>query len=239
MTILEIKNLCLKYYNTEKIALEGLSFSVEKGELVAILGVSGTGKTTLLDVIGGIISHGKEVEIKGSIITGEHGGKANINMVFQDPTLLPWRKVSGNIAYGLEIKKIPKETIEEKVKEAIRLVGLEGSEKYYPHELSLGMRQRVNFARALVCEPDILLLDEPFSALDLKTKKKIQKEFLKIIKEKQITGIFVTHNPEEAFFMADKVIVFTKSPAKIKTIIDNKDKRMPADMTDYSDLYEE
>jgi len=237
--MLSIKNLYAKYYNTGKTALEGISFSVKKGELAAILGASGSGKTTLLNIIEGIIINGKEIEIKGAIEMEESKGKANINMVFQDPTLLPWRKVAGNIAYGLEIKKLSKEIIEEKVSGVIKLAGLEGSENYYPHQLSLGMRQRVNFARALVCEPDILLLDEPFSSLDIKTKKKIQEEFLKIIREKQITGIFVTHNPEEAFFMADKVIVFTKSPAKVKTIIENTDKKKPVDMADYMELYEE
>jgi NitT/TauT family transport system ATP-binding protein len=236
--MIEIKDLYVKYYNNNKIALNGISFSVQKGELVAILGPSGVGKTTLLNLIGGIISSSKEVEIKGSVILGEKKEKLNINMVFQSPTLLPWRKVAGNISYGLETKKIPKEIIDEKAKEAIVLVGLEGAENYYPHELSLGMQQRVNFARALVCEPDILLLDEPFSSLDIKTKNKIQEEFLKIIKEKHITVIFVTHNPEEAFFMADKIVVFTKSPAKIKTIIDNKDKKKPENMAEHLEFYE-
>lgn len=237
--MIEITNLYAKYNNTDKIALEGISFSVQKGELAAILGVSGSGKTTLLNIIGGIISQSNEIELKGSIEMGDHKNKPNINMVFQDPTLLPWRKVAENISYGLEIKKNSQKVISEKVKDAIELVGLIGSENYYPHELSLGMQQRVNFARALVCEPDILLLDEPFSALDIKTKKKIQEEFLKIIKKKQITCIFVTHDPEEAFFMADKIIIFTKSPAKIKQIIDNKNKKNLAGESNYMELYEE
>ena len=135
-------------------------------------------------------------------------------MVFQDPTLLPWRTVTKNIFYGLEAKKASKEAIKSATKKIIEMVGLGGSENYYPHQLSLGMQQRVNFARALVCQPDILLLDEPFSALDIKTKKKIQEEFLKILKEKNITGIFVTHNPEKLFLWRIRLSCSQKVPAK-------------------------
>lgn len=237
--MLEIKNLYVKYHNTGKVALRDVSFFVNKGEIAAILGPSGAGKTTLINVVAGLIKDGIEVEIKGQItINGGQKGTV-VNTVFQEPTLLPWRTVVGNIVYGLEIKKESKESIEAKVKKMIEMVGLKNSENYYPYQLSLGMQQRANFARALICDPDVLLLDEPFSALDIKTKKKIQEEFSKIIKEKQITSIFVTHSPDEAFFMADKIIAFSKSPAEIKKIIDNKAKKTLNVSDYYQDLYEE
>lgn len=237
--MLEIKNLYVKYYNTDKVALKDISFTVKKGESVAILGPSGAGKTTLLNVISGIIKQGKEAEVKGSFSISGKTSRVSINMVFQDPTLLPWRTVFSNVSYGLEIKKIAPNDIKTKTKKAIATIGLQDYENYYPHQLSIGMQQRVNFARALVCNPDILLLDEPFSALDIKTKKRIQKEFLQILKDNQTTNIFVTHNPEEAFFMADRIIVLTKSPAIVKTIINNEDKKSPKDTANYLQLYEE
>ncbi|MFA6097508.1 MAG: ATP-binding cassette domain-containing protein [Candidatus Paceibacterota bacterium] len=237
--MLEIKDLHVKYKNTGKIALRGISFSVKKGEMVAILGPSGSGKTTLLNIISGLLEKNKEIEVQGSILVSSAGGRSDIKTVFQEPTLLPWRTVAKNISYGLEIKKTPKQVIIEKTNKAMKIVRLEEFKSYYPHQLSIGMKQRVNFARALVCNPGIILLDEPFSALDIKTKKEIQDEFLKIMKANDITSIFVTHDPNEAFLLADKVVVLTKSPGSMKTIIDNPGKRGLLNMKDCAGLYEE
>lgn len=233
--MINISNLSVKYYNPNKTVLDNISLSIRDGEIVSVLGISGSGKTTFLNTIGGIIKHGVDIEMKGSVEFKKK--EINIHVVFQDPTLLPWRNVFDNISYGLEIKKIAQKQIMKSVNGIIGLVNLKGNENYYPHQLSLGMQQRVNFARALVCEPDILLLDEPFSSLDSRTKEKIQVEFLKIIKEKNITCIFVTHNLKEAFNMSDRIIVFTNDTGKIKTIIDNKDKKCYLQNLDYLDLY--
>lgn len=205
--MLSIKNFCVKYKKGKDFSARDVSFDVKKGEIVAVLGPSGCGKTTTLKVIAGLLDE-KDIEKTGEILWNENGKKPEIRMVFQLATLLPWRTVEKNIAFGLEIKKFSKEEISQKVQEAIKLVGLQGFEKYYPAKLSVGMQQRVNFARALVCEPDLLLLDEPFSALDVNSKKKLQKDFLKIISEKKITAIFVTHSIEEALEMGDKIYVF-------------------------------
>jgi ABC-type nitrate/sulfonate/bicarbonate transport system ATPase subunit len=142
-------------------------------------------------------------------------------MVFQEATLLPWRTVEKNISFGLEIQKFGEEEIRKKVQEMLRIVGLLEFAKSYPHQLSVGMQQRVNFARALALEPDILLLDEPFSALDVETKNKLQIEFSRIIKEKNITSIFVTHTVDEAVCMANKVVLFSNGPATSEHIFYN------------------
>lgn len=237
--MLEIKDLHVKYKNTGKIALRGISFSVRKGEVVAILGPSGSGKTTILGVISGVLEKNKDIEAEGSVIIRSGKERSGIKTVFQEPTLLPWRTVSKNISYGLEIKKVPKEKMNERTEKAMKIVKLEDFKNYYPHQLSIGMKQRVNFARALVCRPDILLLDEPFSSLDMKTKKEIRDVFLKIIKANEIASLFVTHDPNEAFLIADRIVVLTKSPGSIKTIIDNKEKRGTLSAKDYAELYEE
>jgi NitT/TauT family transport system ATP-binding protein len=186
---------------------------------VAILGPSGCGKSTTLNVIAGLLKE-KEAEISGEIIWYKEKNKPIIRMVFQEATLLPWRSVEKNIAFGLEIQKLSKEEIARKVQEMIQVVGLSDFAKSYPHQLSIGMQQRVNFARALVCEPDLLLLDEPFSALDNETKKIIQKEFSRILKEKNITSIFVTHNIEEVIAMATMAVVLSKGPSTVLRVVD-------------------
>jgi len=137
-------------------------------------------------------------------------------VVFQDATLLPWRNVWGNIAYGLEAQGIKKSQKEEKVRHYLKLVGLTKFADYYPHQLSGGMAQRVNLARALVCEPEILLLDEPFAALDAQTREKLGQELLTIWQKTKKTFVFVTHQISEALFLADRVIVLSSRPGKVK-----------------------
>lgn len=232
---LRVENLCVKYRRPEKAVLGGISLALIKGEVLAVLGPSGCGKTTFLNAISGLLTNDAEI---GGRVDFEHKD-TGLKIVFQKPALLPWRTAAGNIAYGLEATSVPKQEIKNRVEKAFSLIGLGGYENYYPHQLSLGMQQRINFARALVCEPDILLLDEPFSALDLETKKKIQKEFLDIIKNKKMTGVFVTHNLDEAFYMADRIAVFSKSPARVKIIAENNRFRKPsADIAARFDPYE-
>lgn len=222
--MLKINNLHVKYRGANTPSIQDVSFEVEKGDRVAILGPSGCGKSTTLNAIAGLLDE-KNVEIKGEIKWNDmektelgSGEPPVIRMVFQEATLLPWRTVEKNIAFGLEIKKLPKNEIKSRVAEMLRVVGLLENAKSYPHELSVGMQQRVNFARALVCEPELLLMDEPFSALDVETKKKLQEEFSRIIKEKKMTTIFVTHNIQEALSMSDKVITFSAAPAVVENI---------------------
>ena len=219
--MLKIKNLFVQYNDAKKPSIKDISFEVKNGDHVAILGPSGCGKSTTLNVIAGLLTE-KDAKIEGSLDWRSNEKKPVIRMVFQEATLLPWRTVEKNIAFGLEIKKFSKEEIAKKVGIMLEVVGLSEFSKHYPHQLSVGMQQRVNFARALVCEPDLLLLDEPFSALDSETKKNIQAEFARILKEKKITSIFVTHNMQEAESMATKILVFSKNSSSLLEINDNK-----------------
>lgn len=214
-SMIKVENLRVEYHNTGKLALAGVSFGVQKGELAAILGPSGCGKTTLLNVIGGLLSK-KEIRSEGSVVFGKN--KIRIAMVFQTPNLLPWRNIYGNIAFGLEMQGFPEDVVRQRVEEMISLVRLSGYEKYFPHQLSLGMKQRVNFARAMAVMPDVLVLDEPFASLDKENKARIRESFSRIIREMKMTSIFVTHDKEEAEMLADKIIILSESPAKVAEI---------------------
>lgn len=209
--MLEVESLSVSYRSTKKKIIDNISFAVAKKDRIAILGPSGCGKTTLLTTISSLIRHAK---IEGQM-KWMSASPPLVRVVFQKPTLIPWRNVSDNIAYGLETQKVSKHEMRKRVDEAMELVDLKEFERYLPHQLSLGMQQRVNFARALVCSPDMLLLDEPFSALDIVTKKKIKQQFLDYIKAKEITTILVTHDLEEAISMANVVLVLSKNPARI------------------------
>lgn len=223
--ILQIKDV-RKWFNSEGkklLVLDGISFDVRAGEFIGIVGPSGCGKTTLLRIIAGLEKQDEgEVLLRGKPIKGPGQDRA---MVFQDYALFPWRNVIGNILFGLEIRNIPKEEALEKANRFIKLVGLEGFERSYPHELSGGMRQRVALARALVCEPEILLMDEPLSALDAQTRNVMQSELVRIWSETKKTIIYVTHNIEEAVYMADRVVVLSKRPAKLLDLAEVKMER--------------
>lgn len=201
----------------ERTVLEGVDFQLREGEIVALLGKSGSGKSTLLRIMAGLIrSDGGSVRYRGRDMTGPARG---IAMVFQSFALFPWLTVQGNVELGLEALGVPKNEREERATEAIDLIGLGGFEGAYPKELSGGMRQRVGFARALVMSPDVLLLDEPFSALDVLTSETMRGDLLDLWDETRIPTkgiLLVSHNIEEAVSMADRILVFSSDPGRVR-----------------------
>ncbi len=218
--VLEIKNLEHYYNNGSKYTLEVLSninLSVKKGEFVSIVGPSGCGKSTLLGCINGLVK-----PRGGSILVNNKNFKQADNicsMVFQHHSLFPWRSVISNIIYGIELRGVNKKTALIRGKELVGIVGLSGFEDFYPHQLSGGMKQRVNLARALATDPEILLMDEPFAALDAQTRELMQLELLKVWQNNHKTVIFVTHQIDEAIFLSDRVIIMSARPGKIKESI--------------------
>ncbi len=197
------------------LALSDVSVAVADGEFVAIVGPSGCGKTTLLNIVAGLLRFDVgQVSIAGRTIDGPGVDRA---VVFQHASLLPWRTIAGNVRYGMELqKRFDAATIQARTDRFIRLVGLTGFEKHYPSELSGGMQQRVNLARALAADPDVLLMDEPFAALDAQTRESMQAELLKIWSEARKTVLFITHQINEAVYLADRVIVMSSRPGRIK-----------------------
>ena len=205
-----------KVYDSGKDAVEavsGVSFVVDKGEFIAILGPSGCGKSTLLMMCGGLEpASAGSITIDGQQVTGP---RANIGVMFQDSTLLPWKTVLENILFPVKIQRRPLRQYRERVLELIEMVGLHGFADKKPHQLSGGMRQRVAICRALVTDPDILLMDEPFSALDAMTRDEMNDALLDIWDRYHKTGLFVTHAIREAVYLADRVLVMTKRPATV------------------------
>jgi NitT/TauT family transport system ATP-binding protein len=202
----------------EKIeSLSSISLDIEKQEFVCLLGPSGCGKTTLLRIIAGLdqASTGT-VELGGTLIDRPN---PQLAMIFQEYSLYPWRTVVANIGFGLEIRKIPADERHAIVKKYVEIVGLKGFENSYPYELSGGMRQRVAVARALAVDPSILLMDEPFGALDAQTRNLLQHELLNIWEKTRKTILFVTHSVDEAVFMADRIVVLTPRPGSICEVI--------------------
>jgi len=199
-------------------ALEDISLDVEAGEFITLVGPSGCGKSTLLLAIDGLIpvQNGK-ILINGKAVDGPGGNRA---MVFQEFGLLPWRTVEENVKFGMELRKVPADFIPRKTGQYIQLVGLEGFEKHYPHQLSGGMRQRVGIARALAVNPEILLMDEPFGALDAQTREEMGAELLRIWETERKTILFVTHSIEEAIFLGQRVVVMASSPGRIRKVIE-------------------
>lgn len=201
-------------------ALQEFNIEVDRGEFVSIVGPSGCGKSTFLNVLLGLIKPDTgEMRLNGTRITGPSQERA---MVFQEFGLLPWRTVSANVELGLELKGIPAAQRTKQATELIQLVGLNGFEGHYPHELSGGMKQRVGLARALATEPEVLLMDEPFAALDAQTRDLMQAELLQIWERTKKTVLFVTHSIEEAAYLSDRVIVMTARPGRTKEIIQIK-----------------
>ncbi|MCC8068520.1 MAG: ABC transporter ATP-binding protein [Ruminococcus sp.] len=213
---IEVKDVSVNYDNNFQ-ALNHVSLSIEKGEFICLLGPSGCGKTTLLNSIAGFekVTEG-EITIDGKKVT-----KPVIDniTIFQNYGLLPWRTVQKNIEFGLEIKKIPKEQRKDIAKKYIDMVGLSKFINSRPHQLSGGMQQRVAIARALAINPDIIFMDEPLGALDAITRMKLQDDILKLSKSEKKTIIFVTHDIEEAVFLADRIVIMTPNPGKIKSIV--------------------
>lgn len=198
----------------EKIcALGPISLEVADGELVVLVGPSGCGKTTLLRMIAGLERPTSGlIEIGGSAVPGPGPDRA---MIFQQPALLPWRTVAGNVAYPLEVVGVSKSDRERRVGELLLLVGLAEFGHLYPHQLSGGMRQRADIARALAVNPQVLLADEPFGALDVMTRNVMQGELLQVWRSYRTTILFVTHSVDEAVFLADRVIVLSERPGQI------------------------
>lgn len=194
-------------------AVKGVNLQMRDGEFVAIVGPSGSGKSTFLMALDGLVplSSGS-IAIDGVKAVGPG---PNRSVVFQDASLLPWRTVVDNVAYGLELAGRSKKERLAIASELVELTGLSGFESFYPRQLSGGMRQRVNIARALAADPEVLLLDEPFSGLDAMTRETMQSELLKIWGERQKTAVFVTHQIDEAVYLADRVIAFSSRPAQI------------------------
>jgi NitT/TauT family transport system ATP-binding protein len=210
----------------EVLALDQVSLEVQNREFVALLGPSGCGKSTLLYLIGGFLP----VETGAILIDGNPvaGPGPDRGIVFQHFALFPWKTVRGNILYGLERQGMPKEEREKRAQDFIELVGLSGFEDSYPSQLSGGMKQRTAIARTLAFDPKILLMDEPFGALDAQTRGLMQSELLRIWQRTPKTVIFVTHDVQEAVYLADRVAVMTARPGRIKTVVDTKfDKNDP------------
>lgn len=218
---LELRNLSVEFVESDGSlqVLDHLNFSIAKNSFVCLLGPSGGGKSTLLRAISGLVPASKgEIVIAGEPVhlSGQERKQKNrVGMVFQDPNLMPWRTLWQNISLPLEIAKTPKEDIALQVRNLIKLMGLEGFEKAYPHELSGGMAQRVAIARALAQDPELLLLDEPFARLDALNRERMGEELLRVWEEKQKTVLMVTHAVDEAIFLSDRVLVFSKRPARL------------------------
>lgn len=217
---LVISNITKIYTGRSKLvqALEEINLTIRDKEFVSILGASGCGKSTLLRIIGGLETPTTgNVSLKGMKVTGPG---ADRGMVFQSYTLFPWLNVEENIEFGLKEKGIPAIERANIAHEYIQLVGLKGFEQSFPKELSGGMKQRVAIARALANDPEVLLLDEPFGALDMQTRSIMQELLLKVWQQSQKTVVLVTHDIDEAIFMADRVIVMKSRPGKIKENIE-------------------
>jgi NitT/TauT family transport system ATP-binding protein len=222
MQHIEIDNVSLEYVTDSQsvLALKEASINIEQSEFCCLIGPSGCGKSTLLNILAGFLTPTQgEVRIAGRAIQG-YGSDRGI--VFQDfAQLFPWRTALENVAFGLEMKGVDKATREEKAKEYLSLVKLDGFIHSYPHHLSGGMQQRVAIARALAYDPEVLLMDEPFAALDAMTRENMQIQLAEIWAKTKKTIIYVTHNVAEAVYLADKVVVMSPHPGQIREIVVN------------------
>jgi NitT/TauT family transport system ATP-binding protein len=195
-------------------ALRGIDLTIERGEFISVVGPSGCGKTTFLRIVAGLEhATGGEVMLDGRVVR-EPGGDRGF--VFQNDSLLPWRTVFTNAIVGREVAGAIGPEDRKRTMELLKLVGLEGFENYHPRQLSGGMRQRVNLARALAIDPEILLMDEPFAALDAQTREIMQSELLRIWERGQKTVLFVTHQIDEAVYLSDRVLVFARRPGRLQ-----------------------
>src|SRR5499426_2327969 len=222
MVKLQIEHLTKHYWldreDRNVLALSDVSFSVDDGEFMAIVGPSGCGKTSMLNIIAGLLPYEEgNVLIDGKRISGPGIDRA---VVFQHASLLPWRTIARNVRYGMELqKRFADAAMKDRTDYFIQLVGLTGFERHFPSELSGGMQQRVNLARALAADPVVLLRDEPFAALDAQTREFMQAELLKIWSEARKTVLFITHQINEAVYLADRVAVMSARPGRIKGIV--------------------
>lgn len=207
-----------KVYGGGVRALDGINLAFRRGELTSLLGPSGCGKTTLLKIIAGLLAPSSgEVVVDGRRVSGPGPERA---FVFQDFALMPWATVLRNAAFGLELQGMSQRAREEKARHYIAEVGLSGFEDAYPHALSGGMRQRVGLARALAVEAEVLLMDEPFSAVDEQTRRKFQEDLIRLREVERKTFILVTHSIEEAVYLSDRIVLLTPHPGRVGQVID-------------------
>ena len=200
------------------LVLREVSLEIKRNEFVCVVGPSGSGKTTLLRMLNGLAEiDAGTISVDGSMVTGP---RRDMAMVFQQFDLFPWKTIEKNISFPLNLARLEKAEIAKRVASAIELVGLQGFEKKYPSQLSGGMRQRVGLARALVVRPNVLLLDEPFGAVDAQTREILQEELLRIWSELRQTAVFITHSIDEAITLADRIVVMSVRPGKIVGILD-------------------
>jgi NitT/TauT family transport system ATP-binding protein len=216
-TKLSVKDLVIGYLDKQTghtmVAVDNVKLDVREGEFVSIVGLSGCGKSTFLNAIAGLVRHQQgEIRVNGKLVAGPGPDRA---VVFQKASLLPWRRVGRNITFGLELSGMKKADAQQRASYYVNLVRLNGFEDHYPHQLSGGMQQRVNLARALACDPEVLLLDEPFAALDAITRELMQQELLELCEKVGKTVLMVTHQIDEAVLLSDRVIVFSARPAHV------------------------
>ena len=218
ISIRQLRHEYVNPFTRERVlALEGLDLDVAEGELLAVVGPSGCGKSTLLTILAGLVAPTRgEVLLDGRPVKGPGPDRG---VVFQEFAILPWRTVDRNIAHGLEIQGVPKAERDETVRHFVELVGLVGFEKKYPHELSGGMKQRVAVARTLAANPEVMLMDEPFAAVDAQTRITLGEELNAIAQATKKTILFVTHNVDEAVFLGDRCCVLSRRPGRVKALV--------------------
>ncbi len=213
---LRVANACVRYGDLE--VLRDVGFEVGANEIVSLVGRSGCGKTTLLRCVAGLLPLDEgSIRFEDQLVDRPLEG---VCMVFQHFGLLPWKNVWNNIAYGLKLRRTPNEVVQRRAAEAIDMVGLRGFNKAFPHQLSGGMQQRTGLARALVMQPRLLLMDEPFSSLDAQTREVLQFELLRIWDRQHTAMLFVTHSIDEAVLMADRVVVLSGRPAGVRNVLE-------------------
>jgi NitT/TauT family transport system ATP-binding protein len=215
--IVEVRNISQIYPGGVE-ALNNISLTFPEGELTSLLGPSGCGKTTLLKIIAGLLKPSAgEVLVRGRPVTGPGPERS---FVFQDFALMPWATVIRNAAFGLELRGVARSEREATAEKYIAEVGLKGFERKYPHELSGGMRQRVGLARALAVNADIVMMDEPFSAVDEQTRRQFQEDLLRLVATERKTFLFVTHSIEEAVYVSNRIVLLSRRPSRVSEIID-------------------
>jgi NitT/TauT family transport system ATP-binding protein len=223
MLAIEAKNVVVEYVQKRKksrlVALWNFNIEIPEREFLVIVGPSGCGKTSFINAVAGLvpIASGKLKLYDNEI----NGPSTDTSMVFQEYALLPWRTVWDNVKFGLEVQHKLNSHDDEKIQGLISLVGLDGFERAFPHELSGGMRQRVGLARALATDPKVMLMDEPFAAVDAMTRELMQEELVKIMNTAAKTVIFITHSIDEAIIMGDRIVVMTAAPGRVKEILVN------------------
>ena len=221
MTALLLDRLSVNYGPTW--ALRDLTLSVNHAELMALLGPSGCGKTTVLKAVAGLLAPGGgDVMFDGASVAAIPAERRGATMVFQKPLLFPHMTVAENVGFGLKMRRVAKTEIATRVAQALQWAQLEGFERRKPHELSGGQEQRVALARALVTEPRVLLLDEPFSAVDEQNRRKFQEDLLQLVEKERKTFIFVTHSIEEAVYVSDRIVLLSRRPSRVAQIIEPK-----------------